>query len=298
MSDGLDAIYNELRRLQKEGVAYVYVDGATKDLLKPAPQPTTVRERGKPVEHANLAELVKKTAATETIKPEPVAEKSVKRLPTPPQIELPEGDATSQIQWLNERILNCTTCIEQKGTEGKIVLGNGRIDADIIFCGEAPGTDDAIEGTPFNGGAGRLLDKIIKAMGLNREDVYCTNILKWRPENDKPYGNRPPTQDEMHFCLPYFRAEVDIIQPKVIVALGNATANGLLGPDPKRRMASIRGTWHAFQDIPLIVTFHPSYLLRNDTLKTKRMVWEDLLSVMEKVELPISQKQQGFFLPK
>ncbi|MEN8661775.1 MAG: uracil-DNA glycosylase [Lentimonas sp.] len=298
MSDGLDAIHSELRRLQQEGVGHVYIDDATKELLKPAPQKDIPRERGKPVEHANLAELVKKTQVAEAAKPAPIAEVNIKPLPAPPTIEIPEGDAISQLEWLEAQVMACPTCNEQKSAEEQIVFGNGSADADIMFCGEAPGTDEAIEGSPFTGSAGQLLNKIIKAMGFSREEVYCTNILKWRPENDKPYGNRPPTQDEMTFCLPYFRAEAEIVQPKVIVALGNAAATGLLGPDPTRKMSSIRGTWHAFQDTPLLITFHPSYLLRSDTLKTKRLIWEDLLSAMEKVELPISEKQQGFFLPK
>lgn len=298
MSDGLDAIYSELQRLQKEGVGHIYIHDSTKELLKPIPQKDIPRERGKPVEHTNLAELVKKSQVSATTKPKPKARVDIKPLPAPPSVEVPEGEPSAQLAWLKEAVMACATCNEHKCQNEELVFGNGCVDADIMFCGEAPGTDEAIEGAPFTGSAGQLLNKIIKAMALSREDVYCTNILKWRPENDKPYGNRPPTQDEMSFCLPYFRAEVEIVQPKVIVALGNAAVNGLLGLDQKRKMSNARGTWHAFQDIPLLITFHPSYLLRNDTLKTKRLAWEDLLSVMEKVGLPISEKQQSFFLPK
>ena len=135
-------------------------------------------------------------------------------------------------------------------------------------------------------------------MGLTSERVYTTNILKWRPEHNKPYGNRPPTLDEMRFCLPYLKAQIEIIQPKVIVALGNTTVSGLFGHDPERKMAAVRGTWEQFEAIPVIITFHPSYLLRNGTLKTKRIVWEDMLQVMEKCSLEISDQQRGFFLPK
>ncbi|MGB0744833.1 MAG: uracil-DNA glycosylase, partial [Opitutales bacterium] len=147
-----------------------------------------------------------------------------------------------------------------------------------------------------------LLTKIICAMGLKREDVYIANILKWRPEHNKPYGNRPPTIEEMNFCLPYVKAQIDIVQPKVIVALGNTAVTGLLGPDPNRRMGSVRGSWQEFEGTPLIITFHPSYLLRAESEANpnakKRLVWVDMLQVMEKVELPISDKQRGFFLPK
>ncbi|HAV14151.1 MAG TPA: uracil-DNA glycosylase [Opitutae bacterium] len=296
MFEGLDAIYDELRRLQKEGVGHIYIDDETKDLLKPALLETKHRKRGKPVEHANLAELLKKPQPVEKTVNKPVKEISIEPLPAPPTLEVPEADKADQLNWLKKSLLACPTCNERKGASEQLVTGDGSPDADILFCGDAPGTDEAMEGKPFIGNAGQLLDKIIKAMGLSREQVYCTNIMKWRPNNNKPYGNRPPNEDEMTFCLPYFRAELEIIQPKVIIALGNHAVTGLLGHDPKVKFGSIRGTWQTFQDIDVMLTFHPSYLLRNDTLKTKRMLWEDLLAAMAKVELPISDKQKGFFL--
>jgi DNA polymerase len=102
----------------------------------------------------------------------------------------------------------------------------------------------------------------------------------------------------MQFCLPYFEAQIEIIKPKVIVALGNTAVSGLLGSDPERRMGQVRGKWHRYADIDLMITFHPAYLLRNDTLKTKRMVWEDMLSVMRKCDMSISEQQEAYFLPK
>ncbi len=100
----------------------------------------------------------------------------------------------------------------------------------------------------------------------------------------------------MAYCLPFLRAQVEVVQPKVIVALGKTAVDGLLGPDPKRRMGRIRGQWAEFAGIPLIPTFHPSYLLRNNNNRTKRAVWEDLLQVMERLEMPVSEKQRGYFL--
>jgi len=119
--------------------------------------------------------------------------------------------------------------------------------------------------------------------------------MNWRPAMPTAFGNRPPTADEMAYCLPYLRAQVAVVQPKVIVALGKTAVDGLLGPDPARRMGRIRGEWHTFADIPLIPTFHPSYLLRNNNNRTKRQVWEDMLKVMEHLKMPISEKQRGFF---
>ena len=195
-------------------------------------------------------------------------------------------------------MLACEVCKEHLSEDGKIVFGTGSSQADIFFCGEAPDADEEREGEAFIGKPGQLLTKITSAMGLSSKNVFTTNILKWRPEHNKPYGNRPPSLDEMRFCLPYLKAQIKIIQPKVIVALGNTTVSGLLGHDPARKMGSVRGTWDQFETIPVMITFHPSYLLRNGTLKTKRMVWEDMLKVMEKCSLEISDQQRGFFLPK
>jgi DNA polymerase len=132
-------------------------------------------------------------------------------------------------------------------------------------------------------------------MGLSRERVYIGNIMNWRPEHDQPSGNRPPTPQEMDFCLPYLRAQIEVVQPKVLVALGNTAVSGLLGPDQSRRMGRIRGTWQEFAGIPLMPTYHPSYVLRYGNNKTKREIWEDMLKVMERAGLPISEKQRGFF---
>ncbi|MGJ8653453.1 MAG: uracil-DNA glycosylase [Opitutaceae bacterium] len=299
MPEGLDAIYDELRRLQKKGVDRVYVDDATQALLKPIPkQAEPLPAKGAPQEHANLAELVKKAPTPKTKAPTPAKKQIIEPLPEAPALSIPDGDSATQMKWLQGQIMGCSTCKERKGKDEQIVLGNGSLDADILFCGEAPGTDEAAIGKPFVGNAGQFLDKIIKAMGLSRETVYCTNLLKWRPENDKPYGNRPPEPEEMAFCLPYFEAECTIVKPKTIIALGNHAVNGLLGQDPSRKFGSVRGTWASFQDVPVMITFHPSYLLRNNTNKTKRIAWEDLLKAMEKVGLPISEKQRGFFLSK
>ncbi|MDR1907109.1 MAG: uracil-DNA glycosylase [Puniceicoccales bacterium] len=177
-----------------------------------------------------------------------------------------------------------------------LVFGVGNLDAEIFFCGEAPGADEEIQGVPFVGRAGQLLTRIIRAMGLSREEVYIGNIMNWRPEMDSDTGNRPPTQEEMQFCLPYLIEQVEIVRPKVIVALGATAVSGLLGHDKSRKMSAVRGRWHEFCGIPLMITFHPSYLLRNGTNAMKRVVWEDMLKVMERVGLAISEKQRQYFL--
>lgn len=211
------------------------------------------------------------------------------------QIDLPDGDKQTQWNYLRDKVLSCPICNKHTKSGMKVVFGVGKLDADIFFCGEAPGADEEIQGEPFVGKAGQLLTKIIQAMGLKREDVYIGNIMNWRPEVPTPYGNRPPTQEEMDFCLPYLKAQVAIVKPKVIVALGATAVNGLLGVDNNRRMGNVRGKWFEFQGVPLMITFHPSYLLRNNTMHAKRQVWEDMLKVMEHLQFPISEKQRGFF---
>lgn len=226
-----------------------------------------------------------------------VSSETAENFPKLGELSLPPGRKQDQYEWLKEKILNCSVCQSHVKPGKKIVCGVGNLEASIFFCGEAPGADEEIQGEPFVGRAGQLLTKMIQAMGLSREEVYIANIMNWRPEMPTEVGNRPPTLEEMQFCLPYLRAQVKIVQPRVIVALGATAVKGLLNTH-NVRMGEMRGQWSQLESIPLMITFHPSYLLRNATMATKRAVWEDLLKVMEKVQLSISDKQRGFFLPK
>lgn len=318
----LSIIAEELRRLQREGVERLFVDDATLGTLRPDSVPAT-GPGGAEVTRSSANSGGTATQGARAIKPMPQPHTDLRSLidtPTaakanrdasektrssrpelpqePPEIALPDGDAATRLAFLKNQVAACPTCNAHLNPGGKIVFGSGDPSADIFFCGEAPGADEEKMGEPFVGKAGQLLDKIISAMGLKRDEVYIANILNWRPQHDKTFGNRPPTVEEMRFCLPYLEAQIDIVRPKVIVALGNTAVSGLLGPDPTRKMGAIRGTWHAFKGTPLMITFHPSYLLRNGTLKTKRMVWEDMLAIMERCDFQISDRQRGFFLPK
>ncbi|MDR2812677.1 MAG: uracil-DNA glycosylase [Puniceicoccales bacterium] len=208
--------------------------------------------------------------------------------------------ASKREHWedLRERVLGNEDLKKHVRPGKNLVFGVGNLEAEIFFCGEAPGADEEIQGIPFVGRAGQLLTKIIGAMGLSRETVYIGNIMNWRPEMNGETGNRPPTQEEMQFCLPYLMEQVEIVRPKVIVALGATAVSGLLGYDKTRKMSTVRGQWHKFCGIPLMITFHPSYLLRNSTNAMKRVVWEDMLKVMERIGLPITEKQRQYFLEK
>lgn len=207
------------------------------------------------------------------------------------------SDKAARLAALRGPVLACTKCPHLVKSRTQVVFGVGNPDAELMFVGEAPGEDEDLQGEPFVGKAGQLLTKIIQAMGLQRSDVYIGNVLKCRP--DMPpgeSGNRKPKPAEMETCLPYLRQQIDIIQPRVLVALGATAMEGLLGE--KSPMNQLRGRWHEFNGIPLMATYHPAYLLRNQSLSEKRKVWEDMLQVMERLPLPISEKQRNFFLPK
>ena len=196
---------------------------------------------------------------------------------------------------INERVCVCVKCPNLAKSRTQTVFGVGSPEADLMFVGEAPGADEDAQGEPFVGRAGQLLTKIIKAMGFAREEVYIANILKCRPDTPgSAYGNRPPTPREMQTCRPYLMEQIDTIQPKVIVALGAVAVEGLLGS--RSPMRELRGRWNSFNGTPLMVTYHPAYLLRNQSPSEKRKVWEDMMQVLERLEKPISEKQRNYFL--
>jgi DNA polymerase len=174
-----------------------------------------------------------------------------------------------------------------------------------MLVGEAPGAVEEQKREPFTGPAGATLDRILKAMGLERSQVYISNICKFRPAIEGSYQgskNRKPTGPEMDSCLEYVHEEIAIIRPRVIVALGATAAEGLL----RKPMAvsRARGQWMECQGIPLLVTFHPSYILRKEeegeeiANTEKRKLWEDMLMVMERAGMEVSDRQRRYFLPK
>jgi uracil-DNA glycosylase family 4 len=167
---------------------------------------------------------------------------------------------------------DCTRCKLHALGRTQIVFGVGNPDADLMFVGEAPGADEDAQGIPFVGRAGQLLTKIIEAIGLTRDDVYIANVIKCRPP-----GNRNPEPDEVETCEPFLFRQIDLIKPKVIVALGKFGAQTLLRTlDPISRL---RGRVYDYRGAKLIPTFHPAYLLRNPS--SKREVWEDMKLVRD-----------------
>lgn len=167
----------------------------------------------------------------------------------------------------------CESCRLSRG-RNRVVFGTGDPDADLMFVGEGPGAEEDRQGLPFVGAAGQLLDKIIEAIGLAREQVYIANVVKCRPP-----GNRDPLPDEASACRPYLDRQIELVQPKVIVALGRVAAQSLLGNDlPLGRM---RGRWFSVRGVPTMVTYHPAALLRNRAWK--RPTWEDMQAVRDRL---------------
>lgn len=208
----------------------------------------------------------------------------------------PKAERLRDLRGCPER-LPCGKCPYGQGTHDHIVFGVGNTEAEVMFIGEAPGADEDREGEPFVGRAGQLLTKIIHTMGYQREDVYIANVLKCRPDTPgQSYGNRPPTTAEMHSCRPCLFEQIAIVGPKVIVALGATAMKGLL--DNAEPMGQLRGRFHDFKGIPVMATYHPSYLLRNQSPTEKRKVWEDLLLVKERLGHTVTERDRGYFLTR
>lgn len=179
---------------------------------------------------------------------------------------------------LAETVSTCTRCKELAATRTQTVFGVGKIDAELCFIGEAPGADEDATGEPFVGPAGQLLNRIIAACGMKREEVYICNIIKCRPP-----GNRLPQVHEAANCREYLEQQLELVRPKFICALGACAAQNLL--DTKAPIGRLRGQFHAYRGIPVLCTYHPAYLLRSP--EKKRDVWEDMKKLLHRMGRPI-----------
>lgn len=234
--------------------------------------------------------------------PAPVsASVPVAKLPPPPVVTLPEGEKAARWAALLALAAADPVCVANLRGGKRAVIGAGSLEAKIFFVGDALGSESGAGGDAFAGPAGQTLGKMAGAMGLKAADVYVGNLVCWRPPLVLAAGQveqsegKAPTADELAYALPFIRAAIEIVQPELIVALGGAAAQALLGPK-FTKLPEVRSRWHEFAGIPLMVTYHPSYVLQSASTKAKRATWEDLLQVMERAELPISEKQRGYFL--
>jgi DNA polymerase len=278
VSRPIDAVIDFLEAEKARGVTHILLDEEAREglrsLLRRA-RPAGGKAAGAPAQ----AEPVKPAAIQSTI-------------------TSGSGSKAEQLAALRAQAENWAPARSLGTLRETMVFATGNPDARIMLVGEAPGYEEEKKREPFVGPAGQKLNDILKAMGLAREEVYISNIVKFRPATPRQTtNNRKPSPEEMASCMPFIRAEVEIVKPGCIIALGGTAAEGLLGINGS--VGSMRGSWHEFGGIPVRVTYHPSYLLRSQSdLSTKRQVWEDMLAVMERLGMPVSEKQRGFFLPK
>lgn len=215
--------------------------------------------------------------------------------PKPDLLPVPTGTPMEQLEALRHNITDKDFSDRPDTLRDRLVLFTGDPSAKLMLVGEAPGFQEEKQGLPFVGPAGQKLDQILKAMGFAREQVFLTNICKNRPSMPRQVtNNRPPTADEMAYWFPVLDQEIKIVRPEVIIALGSTAAKALL--QTTEAVSKLRGRWHQYRDTPLRVTFHPAYLLhQNEKVSEKRKLWEDMLAAMERLGLPISEKQRGYF---
>jgi uracil-DNA glycosylase len=197
---------------------------------------------------------------------------SAEHLLAAPKPEERVADRAQALRLIREDLGECTRCVLSRLGRKTIVFGEGDPNAQLMFVGEGPGADEDEQGRPFVGRAGQLLNKMIEAMGLEREQVYIANVVKCRPP-----GNRTPEREEIETCSPFLLRQIAVVQPKAIVALGAVAARCLLGINEP--MAKLRGRWFDYRSTRLAVTYHPAFLLRDP--RQKKEAWKDLQMVME-----------------
>ena len=260
-----------LKQLEKQGIDHVEIDDHARSVLRELYTRGSARRPAKP----NIARTNRQLQPNSIVAQGDTAAEKIASL------------ANIAKTWQPARSLG--------SLRDTMVFSAGNPEADFMLVGEAPGFQEEQKREPFVGPAGEKLNQILKAMGLAREKVYITNVCKFRPATrNQTTNNRKPSREEMATSLPFVKAEIDIVKPSVIVALGGSAAQGLLGSD--KPVGQLRESWHQFQGIPLRVTYHPSYLLsQEDGLGEKRKVWEDMLAIMEKLGLPVSEKQRSYF---
>ena len=294
ISAGLTALLKILERKKARGVDTLLLKPETEQTLNALPMELMkVATKAKTAPPASAAMSARTHSGDSLVEPAILEE------------ERDENWARGQLNAIFKNAKACAKCRELGTLREQIVFATGNPMADLMFVGEAPGAEEEKQRKPFVGPAGRKLDQIIGAMGLKRDDVYISNIVKFRPKKGdgrmQGKSNRKPDTAEMEASVQYIRREIEVVRPKAIVALGGTAAEGLL--EVAGSVSSMRNVVHDFHGIPVVVTYHPSFLLRQErdgdpqkVMAMKRRVWEDVLKAMELLEMPISEKQRGYFI--
>lgn len=204
-------------------------------------------------------------------------------------------ERASALLALEQRAAACGKCASVAKVRRSVVKASGSVHAEILFVGDAPSADEDAVGEPFRGIAGEMMDKMLMAMGLKREEVFLAPALRCRPDAplDLP---RKPSDAERAACSPFLTELISVLRPRVIVAMGAEAYRALFGREAL--VGRVRSVWGDYSGIPVMTTFHPAHLITNPAVSVKRQVWEDLLKVLELLGHPISEKQKGYFLPK
>jgi DNA polymerase len=271
-----EALLARVRFYKDLGLAEFYrrpVDPALLAQLAAAPEPAPIQER-------ESAQSLGAPPQLDLTEDQPIPPR--KPIFAPPQVAaaVAAGGRAAALQVIRDEIGECTRCALHKG-RNKLVFGDGDPNARLMFVGEGPGADEDAQGLPFVGRAGQLLNNMIAAMGLSREQVYIANVVKCRPP-----GNRTPEPEEGNTCSPFLFRQIDVVRPQVLVALGATAATYLLGT--RQPLAGLRGRVHAFRGTQLIVTYHPAYLLRDP--RQKKEAWADLQIAMRELGLKLPAK--------
>jgi DNA polymerase len=286
-----DALAERLRFYRDLGLSDFYrrpVEAGSAETLEVAalhPQPATTDAepaRGNASDSAIAAQESVPFAIQPNFFGEEPTIKPRKGFSAPPQIAaaVPVEERAAALQHIREDLGDCTRCALHKG-RNTIVFGVGNPAARLMFVGEGPGADEDVQGLPFVGRAGQLLNNMIAAMGLKREECYIANIVKCRPP-----GNRTPEPGEANTCSAFLFRQIDVVRPQVLVALGATAATYLLGA--RQPLAGLRGRVHAFRGMSLIVTYHPAFLLRDP--RQKKEAWADLQIAMKELGLKAPAK--------
>lgn len=283
----VDVLLEFLEAEQARGVSHVHLDDAARDSLRGL---FVLAKGGKAAAPVTAVETRPLEIPLEAPAPAPAV--------APQALTVTGSTPAEQLDSLRRQAENWRPIRELGSLRETLVFSSGNPEARVMLIGEAPGYQEERERQPFAGPAGEKLDGILKAMGISRDEAYISNIVKFRPSMPRQTtNNRKPTAEEMALCLPFVRAEIQIVRPECILALGATAAAGLLGLS--ETIPTLRGAWHEFEGTPVRVSFHPSHLLQTTCgNQSKRQIWEDMLAVMEKLGMPISEKQRGFFLPK
>ena len=298
-AEALDILLEELKRQKAAGVRRVSITAdslATLKSLAGAPvAPAAATASAPSVRPAAVTGSAPARTALAPVVPAAPKPAVVSAAPMPdaPIFTLAAGTKAERLQALRQLVDACAETKKHLTASHRALLGHGSADAKVVFVGEAPSLEEMEAGQAFAGASGELLQKILGAAAISPADYYLAPVMVWRPEPPTQYGKRPPTARELAFNLPYLRAQIDVVAPRIVVALGAQAFEALHGRTPSITQA--RGQWFDLAGVPLMPTYHPNYLLHNPSASAKRAVWEDFLLVMEKLGLPISEKQRGFF---